>query len=216
MPKKKRSEVCVISPSKTVVKWKSHYDGTNGTFFLNAINYTVIIPSALIAGIMVGADPGLFLAGGAYAAVSTYFTAHIGHRFATNTVLGSKARVNILDSWKASKNKRKLLESYYVNHERPFAGLVTKEQESSEEKATHLVKTYLVNGFLRQHIEQEIEELPEIMWDKTLDFIEETMTKPVQELENLPAAGDIRNTNKRKMAVPMYDLIFNSNSNHSK
>lgn len=182
MAKKKRSEVCIVSPSKAVVNWKSHRESNDVTFFLSAMNYIVIIPPFTTMGILAGLSPEFFLAGGAYTAITSYFLSHAGHRKAINTVLASKSKINILDSWKASKKNRKLLESYYIKHGESFRGLITKEQESAERDATHQVKTYLVQGFWGQRIEQEIEELPEFMWDKALDAIDETMTTPAQRI----------------------------------
>lgn len=212
MSKKKRSEVCIVSPSKTVVKWKSNKESSDGTFFASALNYIVILPSAAITFVMAGVGPELYAAGGAYAVVSQYFITNLGHRFSTNLLLRAKAEINIMDSLKASKKKRKLLETYFIRHDYSFKGIVTKEQECLENKATHQVKTYLAKGFLVHHIEQEIDELPEFMWDKTLNAIDETMTKPVCALPVIDSAVQHNPTR----AVPMYDRIFNSNPIKSK
>lgn len=212
MSKKKRSEVCTVSPSKTVVKWKSNKDYNDTTFLLSALNYACVMPISVATMVMAGVGPEFYAAGGVYAVVCHYLATNSQHRFATNLLLKAQAEINLLDSWKASKKKRQLLESYFIKHDYSFKGIVTKEQECPENKATHQVKTYLAKGFLVHHIEQEIDELPEFMWDKTLNAIDETMTKPVGALPVIDSAVQHNPTR----AVPMYDRIFNSNPIKSK
>lgn len=82
-----------------------------------------------------------------------------------------------------TKQKKELLESYYINHPREFRGLVTKSQAGFEPSATHLVKSYLVTGKGRPRIEQEITETQGHKWDKALESIDSLMTYPSETLD---------------------------------
>lgn len=74
---------------------------------------------------------------------------------------------------------RELVESYFIHHPQAFHGVVIKDAAVGELIATHLVKTYLVQGKSgRPLIEQEITEVAGHKWDKNMDSIDSLMTEP--------------------------------------
>jgi hypothetical protein len=178
MANKRRSEVSIVSTSKTVVKWKSKASWNSINAGLSITNNAALIPSATMIALGSGAHLGVLAVIGGYTLATNFLSAKTAHRTDTSDVLGKRTKVTFRDSLKLPGSKRKFIESYFISHPYPFKGLITKEQEVDELQATHLVTSYLVNGFLGQRIEQEITEVQGFMWDKTLDSIESMMTLP--------------------------------------
>lgn len=175
--KKRTSEVSQVDASTTLVKWKSNTSFGDATGIFSTISNSVAISGGIIATLSgAGADVLMLMTG--YVAASNFIFCKVAHGTSVSEVVGSNAKVGFLDSLRIPGYKRKFLESYFINHPYEFKGLVTREQEVDELKATHVVTSYLVNGIVGQRIEQEITEVQGYMWDKTMDSIDDLMTVP--------------------------------------
>lgn len=182
---KLQKDVEILQPeaSKTVIKWypsAAYSQSIAYPFF----SFGTVMP--LMGGFMATAPHCPFQAeilaiSGAVFALSNGFGYILGKASHANYSMQA-SNMGIKDIVRAARRKtqRKLVEEYYIRHPDPFRGLVTKEQQSSQLIATHIVKSYVVSGKGKTYIEQEITETQRHRWDNAMDSIESLMTVSTQ------------------------------------
>lgn len=182
---KVQKDVEILHPeaSKTIIRWypSAAYSDTVAFPFFSLGTIMPIMGGFLATSPLWAFPVEALTVSGAVLVVSNGFGYLVGNMsHANRSMNASNVKMKDMFRFASRKKERKLVEEYYIQHNRPFQGLVTKEQEFIKMGATHTVKTYVVSGKGRTYIEQEITETQSYMWDNAMDSIESLMTVQVQ------------------------------------
>lgn len=180
-----QKDVEILQPeaSKTIIRWypSAAYSETVAFPFFTLGTIVPIMGGFLATSPLWAFPVEALTVSGAVFTVSNglgYLLGNMSH--ANKSMNASNVKIKDMFRFASRKTERKLVEEYYIQHDRPFWGLVTKEQEFVKMGATHTVKTYVVSGKGRTYIEQEVAETQSHMWDSAMDSIESLMTVQVQ------------------------------------